>query len=397
MLKKSISDIDVRGKVCLVRVDYNVPLTDDWEIMDDVRIKESLNTIHNLIWMWAKILLMTHLWRPDWKFVEALKVHKLAKHLSSLLWVNGIEVLDYMDVELSKKKISEMSFGQVCMLENLRFHPDEETNPYVFWKFLSQFADIFVNEAFSVSHREHGSLTWITNFLPSVWWVHLHNEDKFIKAFACTKQTTPYVVIIGWKKAEDKIPVMKELIEKADYILVAGGIANTFLKAWGYDIGSSFCEDEMLDTVKQICYKAMQTNTAIVLPDDVVVTDSYESEKKVILTVDVNKIPRDFMTADIGPKTIKKYSEILERAGSVLWTWPIWVYRYPEFRWWNDAILDAIAQSKVSCLAGWWDTIASIKDHPCKNYVSHISTGWGATLHYIQHWGLPWINSLHDF
>lgn len=395
MIKKTINDIEVKDKVCLVRVDYNVPISDEGVIIDDLRIKESFNTIHNLISRGAKIVLISHLWRPQWEIKQHLKLGKIAEHLENILNIKEIPVCDFNNAEHTHDTIQRMKSWEIIFLENIRFHPNEKGNPKSFWRYLAQFWDIFVNEAFSVSHREHWSVTEIAKHLPAVAWIHLQSEHKYMKGFACTKKSTPYVVIIGGKKSKDKIPVMIKLIDKADAILITGWIANTFLKARWYEIGNSFYEPKMIEIAKEICYKAMQTNTALLLPEDVVITNNFEEQNKNIKVVNSNKIPIGYMTADIWPKTIKKYSNIIKNAWSILWTGPAGIYRYPEFRKWNNAIMEAISQNTAICLAGGGDTIASIKDHKKKHHISHISTGWGATLHYIQKGKLPGIEILH--
>lgn len=395
MAKKTIKDIEVTGKVCLMRVDFNITLDEHANVVNDVRIRASLSTIYNLLGRGARLVLMSHLWRPKAKKTPETSMRIVADHLKRYIQQDTICVADVDDEQATKACIDALQNGELMFFENTRWYAWEKKDIDWFGKYLASFGDIFVNNGFGVCHREHASVVGIAKYLPSVSWLLLEEEIKYMKLTIKQKQARPYVAVIWWKKAEEKIGVTKALLKQVDDILLWGGIANTYLKVMGKEIGTSFYEPNMLEEVQEIMWSAMQKRCGLVMPQDFVVTDAI-AEDAGHTVVDVDNIPQDMMTVDIWPKTREKYAKILQKAWFILWIGPMWVYEISAFRGGNDAVMDAIAESRTTSFVGWWDTIASISDHPKRHYISHMSTWWWATLMYLEQWTLPGIEVLED-
>jgi len=392
MPKKTLRDIEVKGMVCLVRVDYNVPVNTMKEITDDTRIIQTLPTLHNLIGRGAKIVLISHLGRPKDKEMS-LSLAPVAKRLSEILGKeNTIPLYDIDNEKETKDAISKMGAGDVLMLENIRFYDAERKDFMSFGKRLASFGDIFVNDAFGTSHRIHGSTVGITEHLPSVAGFLMESEIKYM-SMVLHKPARPLVAIIGGKKASTKITVIDKLMEKADALLIGGGVANTFLKTWGLQIGKSVYEKEMVDLARKLIWKAMQTKTALLLPEDVVIANGLSPSSRTKI-VDISEVPEDWMILDIGPKTVEKYREVLSVAGSVVWSGPMGLFEMHKYRAGNDAILKAVVDGNANSLVGGGDTIASIQGNDYMKQISHISTGGGATLEFIEKGTLPGIEAL---
>lgn len=391
--KKTIKDIEVKDKICLVRVDFNVPFDENGEIAGDTRILNSMPTIHNLIARGAKVVLISHLGRPKFRD-ESLSLKKVIKRTSELLGKDEIPLFDIDDNNI-KEKINNLKKGEVAILENIRFCPEEEKNSDDFAKYLSSLGDIFVNDAFGVSHRVNASTVGITKYLPSVAGLLLEEEIKIFKILV-KNPPRPFVGIIGGKKISDKIKVIGKLLEKADTLIIGGGVANTFLKAWGYDIGDSVYEEEMIEVAKDFIWKAMQSKTALRLPKDVVLTDEISKNAN----YNIAKVYEDFgrlKIVDIGPETLKEHINTLKDSGSVIWSGPIGVYEIEKFRKGNDEILKAISESGANSYIGGGDTIAAcIKKQNYFNKLTHVSTGGGALLSFLEKETLPAIEALMD-
>jgi len=391
--KKTMKDIRVGNKRCLIRVDFNVPMDKNGKITDETRIQNTLPTIHNLLGRGAKIIIISHLGRPEGKDKKySLKL--VAKRVAELLGRDNIKVLD-IDNKKTKEIIENMNKGEIVFLENIRYYREERKDYLQFGKRLSQYGDIFINDAFGTAHRIHGSTVGLAHYLPAVSGLLMEQEIKLLKLLI-HNPNHPFVAVIGGKKASSKLPVISTLLDKTDYILVGGGVANTFLKAQGFDIGNSYYEEDMLETAKKILWKAVQSKSAIILPNDVVAAKKIDSQKD---EIKIKKIPGNFKNLsifDLGPKTSNKNKEILKNAGSILWAGPMGVFEKKKFSNGSNSILEGIAESNSNSLIGGGDTIAAIAGKSGMKRISHISTGGGAMLQFIENGNLPAIEALSD-
>lgn len=390
--KKTMKDINVTGKRCLVRVDFNVPMDESGKITDETRIQNTLPTIHNLLGRGAKIILISHLGRPENKEPE-FSLAPVAKRTAELLGKDNIGVYDIDNPE-TLDIVNQMKNGDIVFLENIRYYREERKDYLEFAKRLKEYGDIFINDAFGAAHRVHGSTVGLAEYLPAVQGLLMEEETKLLKLLI-EKPNRPFVAVVGGKKASTKLPVIKTLLEKADSVLLGGGVANTFFKAWGIEIGKSFYEEEMVPVAKEMIWKAMQTRSALVLPKDVIVADTPTKDAKV-KEVSYNEIPENLSIFDIGPESRKIYRDILKNAGSVLWSGPIGVFEVEQFAHGSDTVLAAIAQGNSNSVIGGGDTIAAIAGKPEMNRISHISTGGGAMLQFIEQGTLPGIECLDD-
>jgi len=391
--KKTMKDINVKGKHCLVRVDFNVPMDKKGNITDETRIQNTLPTIHNLIGRGAKIILVSHLGRPVGKD-KNFSLKLVSKKVAELLGQKNIPVYD-IDHKNTAQAVKDMKNGDIIFFENVRYYYEERKDHINFGKRLAEFGDIFINDAFGTAHRVHGSTVGITKFLPSVQGLLMEQETKLL-TLLIDNPNHPLVAVIGGKKTSTKLPVINVLLDKADYIILGGGVANTFFKTWGYDIGDSCYEEGMMATAKKIIWKAIQSRAALILPHDVVVADKMSSRAD-IREVPISKIPKGFSIFDAGSKSRKKYRNILKNAGSVLWSGPIGVFEIEQFSHGTNTVLAAIASSNANSVIGGGDTIAAIAGSPDMNRISHISTGGGATLEFIEKGTLPGIEALNDY
>lgn len=391
MPKRTIKDIKVRGKRVIVRVDFNVPMNKG-KITDETRITSTLPTIHNLLGRGARIILISHLGRPKgWE--EEFSLRPVADRLAELLEIKKIPLLDVLDKK-SITVVEAMKNGEVAMFENIRFYDDERKDWQNFAKILAKFGDLYVNDAFGVCHRAHASVVGIPEFLPSAAGLLLSDEIRFLDFFL-KHAAKPVVVIIGGKKASSKIAVIDTFLEKADTVLVGGGCANTFLRSWGYNIGDSVSEKEMLDTSKRLIWKATRANTALIVPEDVVIADDIEGTNERVVSIE--DIPDKTMVLDIGPETIKKFKYHILKAGTVIWAGPLGLFENPKFAVGTHEILKCIIESGASSVTGGGDTIAAMKKYPeYAKQITHISTGGGAMLEYIEKGTLPGIEVLDE-
>lgn len=391
--KKTIEDIDVKNKKVLVRCDFNVPQDDDGNITDDKRIVESLKTIKYLINHNAKIILCSHLGRPKGEFNEKYSLKPIAKRLSELL---NKEVKMATDVigENAKKLVSELHDGEVMLLENVRFHKEEEENDLTFAKELANFAEIYVNDAFGTAHRAHASTAGVANYLPAVAGFLIEKEIDIIGG-ALDNPKRPFVAILGGKKVSDKIGVIENLINKADSIIIGGGMAYTFFKAQGFEIGKSICEEDRLELAKELLEKANSKNVKILLPVDIVCTNEI-SENGNAITVEANNIPADFIGVDIGEKTIEVFAHELEKAKTIMWNGPMGVFEIDKFAKGTNAIARVLANLDAITIIGGGDSASAIEKCGLADKMTHISTGGGASLEYIEGKVLPGIECLNN-
>jgi phosphoglycerate kinase len=392
MKKLTVKDIHLRDKKVLVRCDFNVPLDKAHEITDDTRIRESIPTISYILERGAKkVILMSHLGRPEGKIIEDLRLNPVARRLEKLLGEPVRKLNDCVGEEI-KIQIAN-SQERIILLENLRFHPEEENNDEEFSKELASLADIYVNDAFGTAHRAHASTEGITKFLPAVSGLLMEKEIEYLGSLLESPQR-PFVAILGGAKVSDKIGVIQNLLSKLDRILIGGGMAYTFLKALGKNIGNSKLEREKLDMAKEIFKRAEDCNVKIFLPVDNVVADKIEETSKTEICGE--NIPEGLIGVDIGPKTREIFKEELKEAKTVFWNGPLGVFEIDKFCEGTKEIAEFIAGLKAKTVIGGGDTVSAIKKFKLEDKISHISTGGGASLEFLEGKILPGISALKD-
>lgn len=390
--KKTIEDIDVNGKKVLVRCDFNVPLQNE-EITNDKRIVAALPTINYLIEHNAKVILCSHLGRPKGEWKKEFSLLPVAKRLSEKL---NKEIIFAADVigEDAKTKAESLQNGQVMLLENLRFHKEETKNDPDFAKELASLAQIYVNDAFGTAHRAHASTAGVAAYLPSVCGYLIQKEINFMgKALENPKR--PFIAILGGAKVSDKIGVINNLLDKVDTLIIGGGMAYTFNKAKGYTIGKSLCEEDRLEDAKSMLKTAEEKNVKFLLPVDNHAGDDFKEGCKDIFTQDEN-IPENYMGMDIGEKSIKLFSDALKNAGTVIWNGPMGVFEFDNFATGTKAIAKAVAESGGITIIGGGDSVSAVTKLGYADKMSHISTGGGASLEFLEGLELPGISALND-
>ena len=392
-MKKTIRDIDVNGKRCLVRVDYNVPMNAELKIVDDTRIVATLPTINYLVDHGAKVILCSHLGRPNGQVDTKLSLRPVLARLSKLLNKPisfAEDVLDKSTVEM----VDRMQNGDILMLENIRFYKEEDKNDPKFAKKLADLADIYVFEAFATAHRKHASTFGVASLLPSVIGFLVEQElqvfDKVLN-----NPEHPFVAILGGAKVADKLPVIENLLDKVDYVLIGGGMAYTFIKAIGGNIGMSIIDNTKLDLAKEILYKAKEKGVKIMLPIDNVGAKEFSEDAETKL-FNSGFFADDYQGMDIGPKTIKIYKKIIKKARTIVWNGPLGVYEYEKFKKGTNKIAKYVAKSKAISLIGGGDSIAAIQSLGVAKKVTHLSTGGGASLMLLQGKKLPCVELIED-
>lgn len=392
-MKKTLKDIEFKSKKTLVRVDFNVPL-ENGNITDDTRIQAALPTIKYLINEGARVILMSHLGRPKGKVDESLRLDPVVERLASLLGKEVSKVDDCIGNEV-QEAVDNLKDGDVLVLENTRFHPGEKENDPDFAKKLAACADVFVSDAFGAAHRAHASTVGVTDYLPSAAGFLMKRELNAL-GDVMKDPEHPFVAIMGGAKVSDKIGVIKNLMDKVDYLLVGGGIANTFLRASGYETGDSLVEEEKLDVAKDILKEAKENNVNLVLPDDVVIADEFKNDanRKV---VDADQIPEGWQCLDgAGPKTLEKYTNILMKAKTVIWNGPLGVFEFDNFAQGTNEVARILAKSGAKSVIGGGDSAAAIKKAGLEDKMTHISTGGGASLMFFEGKPLPGVEALDD-
>ncbi len=394
-MKKTIKDIDVAGKKVLVRVDFNVPM-DGEKITDTTRIEASLPTINYLLENGASVVLMSHLGRPKGEYKEEFSLGPVAKKLSEFLNrdVKFVASKVVVDDEV-KSKIKDLKPGEVALLENTRFVKGEEKLDENFAKDLSSLAEIYVNDAFGTSHRAHASNVGVAKYLPSAMGFLLEKEVEYLEG-AVQNPDRPFVAILGGKKVSDKIHVIDNLLEKVDVLIVVGGMAYTFFKSMGLEIGDSIVEDDKLDLARELMAKAIEQNVDFVLPDDVVMAKELKAgvETKI---VDRDKMEEGYMGLDIGPKTIETIRGKLESARCVVWNGPCGVFEIPEFANGTFEVAKILSELEgATTIIGGGDSVAAIEKAGLKDKMTHISTGGGASLELLEGKVLPGIDCIED-
>ena len=393
MDKKTVRDLDVAGKKVLVRVDFNVPLNDKGEITDDTRITASLPTIQYLLEQKAAVILMAHLGRPKGQVKPELSLAPVAKHLGKLL---GKKILFAPDCvgEAAQAAASKLKPGHILLLENLRFHKEEETNDMDFAEKLASLADLYVNDGFGVSHRAHASVEGVTHFLPAAAGFLLEKEIQYVGQ-AVTNPLHPFVAIIGGAKVSDKIGVISNLLDKVDTLLIGGGMANTFLAAQGYKMGKSLVEEDKLDLAKELLAKAKKNKVNMLLPTDLVMAAAFAPDAEHV-TEKVKNLNQAYMALDIGAETSKAYAEALADAKMIVWNGPMGVFEMDAFCKGTEAVAKAVAKSRATSIVGGGDSVAAIEKLGLAKRITHISTGGGASLEYLEGKVLPGVAALDD-
>lgn len=393
MNKKTIEDIDVKGKKVIVRVDFNVPLDENRKITDDKRIVGALPTIKYLVEHGAKTILVSHLGRPKEGFEEKYSMAPTAVRLGELLGKEVIMAKDVIGPD-AKAKAAALKEGEVLMLENVRFHKEETKNDPAFAKELASMAEIYVNDAFGTAHRAHASTAGLADYLPAVCGYLIQKEIE-VMGKALSNPERPFVAILGGAKVSDKIGVIENLIDKVDTLIIGGGMAYTFFKAKGYSIGTSLCEDDKVELAKSLMDKAEKKGVKLLLPVDNVVGKEFsnDTERK---TAPSDQIPDGWMGMDIGEETIKLYSEAIKNAKTVVWNGPMGVFEFSNFANGTREVARAVAESGAISIIGGGDSAAAIEQLGFADKITHISTGGGASLEFLEGKVLPGIDVLMD-
>ncbi len=392
--KKTISEINIKNKKVIVRVDFNVPLDDDLNITDDTRIKLSLPTIQYLRNNNAKIILISHLGRPKGKPEDRFRLDPVVKRLEELTGARVKKFDETFSLEIRDYINKNMSADEIVILENLRFDPGEKENDEDFSRSLASLADIFVNDAFGAAHRAHASVVGIPEFLPAVSGLLLEKEVETLTALLESPQR-PFLTILGGSKVSDKIKVIKNLMEKVDSLILGGGMTYTFLKAQGHEIGQSICEDDQLDYARDMIELAKRNNVNLLLPVDITIAPEFDenSEKKV---VSIDSIPADWMGLDIGEKSSEIFEKEIQSASTIFWNGPVGVFEWEKFSNGTKNIALAVAKSDAITVVGGGDTVAAIKKYDVSDKISHISSGGGASMELLEGRLLPGIEALDD-
>ncbi|OGD62744.1 phosphoglycerate kinase [Candidatus Beckwithbacteria bacterium RBG_13_42_9] len=390
MFKKTIRDLDLRGKRVLVRVDYNVSLSNDFRIGDDLRIKQTLPTLEYLLAQNCTLFLISHLGRPEGKVDPSLSLEPVRAYLEKLIAKPVALIKDYID-GTGKAEVKAAQPGSVNLLENIRFYPEEEANDPGFSQKLAALGEVFVNDAFGVCHRTHASTVGMTKFLPSVAGLLLEKEVDLITQ-AVGEPKRPLVVIVGGAKAETKIPLIESLLPKADTILVGGGVANTFLLAQGHNLGKSMAEPALVEKAKAIL---QQGQNKIILPADVVVGDLEKGSYEGVVALD--QVPENLSVLDLGPKTEVEFGKIIEEAQTIIWNGPMGLFEKPAFARGTEFVYQAIAENRDSLsIVGGGETLTALPKEEYLGTIDHVSTGGGAMLEFIEKGTLPGIDALLD-
>ena len=393
MNKKTVKDINLKGKKVLVRCDFNVPMDENQSITDNTRIVASLPTIKYLLENNCAIILCSHLGRPKGEFKPEFSLKPVAKELANLL---GKEVIMAEDVigEDAKTKATNLEQGQILLLENVRFHKEETDNDAEFAKELASMAEIYVSDAFGTTHRAHASTAGVAEFLPAVSGFLIEKELKFL-GNAISNPERPFVAILGGAKVSDKIGVIDSLLEKVDTLIIGGGMAYTFFKAQGYEVGNSICELDKLDLATNLMKKAEEKGVKLMLPIDTKVGKEYKADTE-SKTVKYNEIPADWEGFDIGEETIKMFVEELKNAKTVVWNGPLGLFEFDQFAIGTNSIAKALAVINCTTIIGGGDSAAAVKKAGLEDKMTHISTGGGASLEFLEGKNLPGIECLLD-
>jgi phosphoglycerate kinase len=392
MNKKSIRDIDVAGKSVFCRVDFNVPM-ENGTVTDDTRIKAALPTIKHLVEKGAKVILASHLGRPKGEVKDELRLDPVAQRLSDLL-DKEVSKTDQVHGKEVNEAIDNLADGDVLLIENVRFEPGEEKNDPELAKAFASMADVYVNDAFGAAHRAHASTEGVAKHLPAVAGLLLERELEVLGK-SLSDPERPFTAIIGGAKVKDKIGVIDNLLDKVDNLIIGGGLAYTFVKAQGYEIGKSLLEEDKIDLAKEFMQKAKDKGVNMVMPVDVIVADDFseDANKK---EVAIDAIPADWEALDIGPKTREKYQQIVKESKLIIWNGPMGVFELNAFAGGTKAVGDALAEGEGFSIIGGGDSAAAVEKFGLADKMDHISTGGGASLEFMEGKELPGVAALND-
>jgi 3-phosphoglycerate kinase len=393
MDKRTVRDVDVAGRRVLVRVDFNVPLDEGGRVADDRRIRESLPTLRYLLEGGAAVVLMSHLGRPGGRVVDGLRMAPVGERLAQLLG-RPVRVLpDCVGPEV-EAAVAALRPGEVALLENLRFHPEEEANDPAFAAALARLGDLYVNDAFGTAHRAHASTVGVAAYLPAVAGLLMEKEIRYLSRLL-ENPDHPYVAVLGGKKVSDKIGVLANLLERVDSVLVGGGMAYTFLRACGHPVGRSVVEEDRVALARELMERAQARGVQLLLPEDVVVAPAPapDAPRRV---VSAREIPDGWMGLDIGPATARRFSEVVLGARLVVWNGPMGVFEVEPFAEGTRVVAEAVAQCPGTTVVGGGDTAAAVEQFGLLERFDHVSTGGGATLEFLEGKELPGIRVLQD-
>lgn len=397
MNKLSIDNVELKGKRVLVRVDFNVPFDENLKITDDRRITSALPTINKIIKEGGKAILMSHLGRPKGQPKPEFSLKPVAVRLEELVEAKVRFAEDCIG-ENVKNIVNKMNDGEVLLLENLRFHSEEEKNNPEFAKQLAEFGDVYINDAFGSAHRAHASTEGVTKFIKTCAAGYLMQKELDYLGKAVAEPKRPFTAILGGAKISGKIDVIENLLPKVDNLIIGGGMAYTFFKAKGFEIGTSLLEADKLDLAKEIIAKAENSNAKFLLPVDVVVAEEFKNESPSEV-VDIEKIPADKMGLDVGPKSIELFNDIIKNSKTVIWNGPLGVFEFPNFADGTNSIANALAEATSNgaiTVIGGGDSASAIKKAGLEDKVTHVSTGGGASLEFLEGKILPGVAALTD-
>ena len=394
-MKKTIRDIELKGKRVLIRCDFNVPLDSNQNITDDTRIRAALPTLEYMVTQGAKVVVMSHLGRPKGKAAAEFSLAPVAVRLAELLG-KQVEFADSDVVvdDSAKEKVAALKDGDVLLLQNVRFRKEETDNEPGFAKELASLGDVFVQEAFGTAHRAHASTAGVADYLPCVSGFLIEKEVKFLGS-ALQNPQRPFVAIMGGAKVGDKIKVIENLLTKGDTLIIGGGMSYTFYKAMGLEIGTSILDADNIDLAKMLLEKATSLNVKLLLPVDIVCADEFSNDAK-YQTYSRDQIPSDMMGLDIGEETVKLYSEEIAKAKTVVWNGPMGVFEMENFAKGTKAIAEALATSDATTIIGGGDSAAAVEQFGLADKMSHISTGGGASLEFLEGKILPGISIIEE-
>jgi len=394
MVKQTVRDVKVSGKRVLVRVDFNVPLDEKTgEIADDSRIQAALPTIRYLIQGGAKVILMSHLGRPQGKVVEQLRLTVIARRLSQIVGQPIAVAKDCIGPEV-REAVDALKDGDILLLENLRFHPEEEDGDATFTQALASLGDIFVNDAFGAAHRAHASVSGITNYLPAVAGLLMEKEILTLGSLL-ENPTRPFVAVLGGAKVSDKVSMLHNIMGKVDSILIGGGMAATFLKAQSYEVGTSLVESEAMDTAAKLLSEVEQSTVRLLLPTDAIIADNIDSAARVEI-VAIGDVPPGKMIVDIGPQTIENFRKELMGSQTVFWNGPVGRYEIPQFAKGTKTMAKILAELNAATIIGGGSTAETVIAMGLAGKMAFVSTGGGASLKFLSGEKLPGVEALLD-
>ena len=392
-VKKTMDDVNVKGKRVFVRVDFNVPMAEG-KITDETRIRAAIPTIEALVNAGAKVILASHLGRPKGEVNEDMRLTAVGERLSQLM-NRPVKKLDESIGEAVEKAVADMQDGDIVLLENVRFHKGEEKNDEELSKAFAKLADVYVNDAFGAAHRAHSSTEGIAKFVDTAVSGYLMQKELDVLGKALSNPERPFTAIIGGAKVKDKIGVIENLLEKVDHLIIGGGLSYTFTKAQGYSVGKSLLEEDKIELARGFIEKAKEKGVQLHMPVDAVVANEFSKDAETQV-VDIQNIPEDWMGLDIGPKTAEKYAEIIKNSKLIIWNGPMGVFEMDKFANGTKAVANAMAETEGYTVIGGGDSAAAVEKFGVADKMDHISTGGGASLELMEGKELPGIVALND-